>query len=264
MQINQLGDDLYLLIGDSYRSNSTAFVSKNEVLLVDALGSSTDAEALRNWVEDELKKEVRFIVSTHYFADHMAALNLFPRATVIAHKNYKETFDSERYRTDEELAHFREPDMLISDELRINWGRHSLNLFHNPGHTSSTLGIDVQQADLLIVGDTLVGNIVYLMYSTPERFAPALKRLELNARNRVLSSHGNVRSRDAISHAQFYLKTLGERAIEARASAEGEQSLLQTPLETCLPEGVDATAFEKIFHERNLHSVLDRGLFAAA
>ena len=262
MQINQISDDLYLLIGDTYHSNSTAFVSKDEVLLVDALASVADAEDLRTWVEDELQKDVRFIVSTHYFADHMAALNLFPRATVIAHKNYQETFDSELFRADEEESHFREPDILISEELCINWGRHILNIFHNPGHTTSTLGIDIQQADLLMVGDTLVGNIVYLMYSTPERFASALEQLESKRRNRVLSSHGNVRSSDAISHAQFYLKSLGQRANEARASAEGEQSLLQTPLESCLPAGIEATAFENIFHQRNLHTVLDRGLFA--
>jgi cyclase len=223
-----------------------------------------DAEALRKWVEDDLHKEVRFIVSTHYFTDHMAALNLFPRATVIAHKNYRETFDSEVYRPDEENAHFREPDVVISDQHRINWGSHTLDIFHNPGHTTSTLGIDVEQADLLIVGDTLVGNIVYLMYSNPERFIPALERLESKARNRVLSSHGTVRSSRAISYAQFYLMSLGEKASEARASLEGEQSLLKTPLETCLPAGIEATAFEKIFHERNLHSVVDRRLFAAA
>jgi cyclase len=261
MQINHIGDDLYVLIGKTYQSNATAFISKGEVLLVDALGSRGDAEDLRNWVERELQKEVRFILSTHYFSDHMAGLNVFPRASVIAQKEYKQTFDSELYCSEEEKGHYREPDILISDELRIRWGKYTLEIFHNPGHTPSTLGIDVRDADLLMVGDTLVGNIVYLNYSTPERFAPALERLKSRARSRVLSSHGSVRSSAAISHAQSYLGALEERAKHARVSAAGEQAVLQIPLETCLPANVAAVPFEKVFHERNLHTIIDRGFF---
>lgn len=261
MQINQIADDLFVLIGETYQSNSTAFISKDEVLLVDSMGSRADAEHLRDWVEKELQKEVRFIVCTHFFSDHMAGLNVFPRASVIAHKDCKATFDSELYCTDEEKGHYREPDILISDELSVRWGKHTLDIFHNPGHTPSTLGIDLREADLLMVGDTLVGNIVYLTYSTPQRFVPALEKLTSKARSLVLSSHGSIRSSAAISHAQSYLNSLQERSMEARASAAGEQSILQLPLEMCLPSGVEAMPFEKIFHERNLRTILDRNLF---
>src|SRR6185436_6610108 len=107
--------------------------------------------------------------------------------------------------------------------------KYALDIFHNPGHTPSTLGIDVKAADLLMVGDTLVGNIVYLNYSTPDRFVRALEQLQTRARSRVLSSHGNVRTPAAISNAKFYLDRLGDRTREARLSTEGEQSLLQAP-----------------------------------
>lgn len=262
MLVNQIEDDLYLLIGETYHSNSTVFVSGDQVLLVDALGSGADAEKLRDFVETELQKEVRFIVCTHFFADHMAALNLFPQANVIAHKDYLGTFNSELYRSKEEETHFREPDIVISDQLQIRWGKYALDIFHNPGHTPSTLGIDVQGAGLLLVGDTLVGNIVYLAYSTPDLFGGALERLQMKARPRVISSHGDVRSPAAISNAQFYLESLRVRTDEARASAAGVQSLLQAQLETCLPAGVQATPFERIFHDRNLHTILDQNFFA--
>jgi cyclase len=262
--VNYIDDDVYLLLGETYHSNSTAFIAQDEVLLIDAMGSRADAEKLKRWVESDLHKEVRFIVCTHYFCDHLAALNLFPRATVIAHKNYLETFHSELYCSEEEKKHFREPDILISDELQIRWGKRALDIFHNPGHTASTLAIDIKEADLLMVGDTLVGNIVYLAYSTPERLVSALERLQSRARSRVISSHGSIRSSTAISHAQFYLESLRGRATEARASSQGEHSLLQAALETCLPPGLDATPYEELYHERNLHTILERGLFADA
>ena len=262
MLVNQIETDLYVLIGETYRSNSTAYVSGDEVLLVDAMGSRADAEELRKFIETELGKELRFIVSTHYFADHLAALNFFPKAKVVAHENYLDTFTSERYRSQEEETYFREPDILISDKMKIRWGKYELDIFHNPGHTSSTIGIDVKAADLLMVGDTLVGDIVYLAYSTPDLFVRALERLQTRGRSRVISSHGDVRSATSIGNAQFYLDSLAEHTREARVSAQGEQSLLETQLETCLPAGVEATAFEKIFHDRNLKTILERNLFA--
>lgn len=264
MQVNQVEDDIYLLIGEAYHSNSTAIMSGDDVLLIDAMGSKVDAAQLKQWIEHDLDKEVRFIVCTHYFCDHLAALNLFPGAKVIAHKNYLETFNSELYCSDEEKTHFREPDILVSDGLMIRWGKRTIDIFHNPGHTTSTLGIEIKDANLLLVGDTLVNNIVYLNYSTPERFVGALERLRSRAGSRVISSHGNVRSSEAIYHAQFYLESLGHQTRQARASSQGEQSLLQTPLERCLPPGIEATSFERIFHERNLHAILERKLFAAA
>jgi glyoxylase-like metal-dependent hydrolase (beta-lactamase superfamily II) len=260
----QIDDDVYLLIGEAYRSNSTAFISQDEVLLVDALGSMSDAEELKQFVEIELRKEVRFNVCTHFFSDHLAALKLLPRATVIAHKNYLDTFNSELYRSREEESHFHEPDILISDGMKIKWGDHVLDVFHNPGHTTSTLTIDVQDANLLLVSDTLVGNIVYLTYSTPERLTTALDQLQTRARNRLLSSHGDLRSSAAIFNAQFYLESLRNQTSKARASAEGEQSILQLALETCLPSGVEPSKVERMYHTRNLHTILERNIFAPA
>lgn len=258
MNVIQIQPDVFLFIGKTYQSNSTIFVNGNEVLLVDALASRTDAEQIRAYIEQDLKKEVRFIISTHYFSDHMAALNSFPRACVIAHENYLETFDSEQYRTEEEAGYFVEPNLLVSDRLKLRWGRFTLDISHNPGHTTSTLAIDVPEAHLLFVGDTLVGNIVYLKYTTPDRFATALDTLKKKSTDRrLLSSHGDVRSTEAIGNAQFYLASLGERVGKVGFN----ESLLSVQLDDLMPAGMEPTPFERIFHQRNMETVLERRLF---
>lgn len=262
MLVKQIENDLYLFIGETYQSNSTVFISRNEALLVDALASMADALKLKAYIETELKAEVRFIISTHYFSDHLAALKLFPEARVIAHQDYLHTFSSEKYRSTEEEAHFVEPDILLGDGIKIRWGRHTLDVFHNPGHTRSTLGIDVPEADLLMTGDTVVGNIAYLNYSTPELLTTALRRLRSRGRSRLISSHGGERSTASIDNALFYLESLRKHVIEARSTTAGEQSFLKAPLEEFLPEGVEAAPFEKLFHERNLQTTIERKFFA--
>ncbi|HEV7397831.1 MAG TPA: MBL fold metallo-hydrolase [Pyrinomonadaceae bacterium] len=253
IQVNKIQPDLYLVIGDTYKSNSTVFVSGDDVLLVDALASKKDAEDLRSFIELELKKQVRFILSTHYFSDHLAALNTFPRATVLAHENYLDTFESEQFRSDEEIAFFREPNILISDRIKIRWGSFTLDVFHNPGHTSSTLAVDVPEADLLFVGDTVVGNILYLRYSTAERLLSALDRLRSKSRPQIISSHGGVRGADAIDNAAYYLEQL-----RSRSSMGVDESILKAPLEDFLPASVTPVAYERLYHERNLQTIVAR------
>lgn len=263
MQIETLNPDLHVIVGDVYHSNSTVFIKGGDALLIDGMASREDAEKLREYVETELDKRVRFILCTHYFSDHLAALKLFPEAEIIAHKNYMHTFVTEKHRTPEEAAHFVEPSILVSESLTMKWGRHTLDIFYNPGHTMSTLGIDVEEADLLLGGDTVVGNIVYLSYSTPEMFVPALRRLQRRGRSRFLSSHMGVRRSDAIDNALCYLNRLGKK-VEAARIAENEDLISKITLEDCLADGVEGTNFENIFHQRNLESIIERKLFAQA
>ncbi|MEW6210996.1 MAG: MBL fold metallo-hydrolase [Acidobacteriota bacterium] len=262
MQVQQLEADIYVLIGETYQANSVAIINGDDALLVDAMADRRDAESLRRVIEDDLKKRVRLILCTHYFSDHLAALRLFPESLIVAHKNYRHTFDSELFRSEEERAHFVEPDILISDEMTIRWERYCLDIFHNPGHTMSTLNIDIPQADLLIVGDTVVGNIVYLAYSTPQMFFTALERARRRNRARLLSSHLGLREGAAIGNAIHYLNTLQSKARSAFETSDPPEAILSIELKDCLAPGVEASRFESIFHKRNLSSIVERNLFA--
>jgi cyclase len=259
----QVESDIYVFIGETYHSNSTAFVRGDEVLLVDGMASRADAEKLRERIEVDLGKRVRFIIATHYFSDHLAALKLFAGAEIIAHRNYLHTFSTERFRTEEETANFVEPTMLIADEMVMKWGRYTLEIFHNPGHTMSTLSIEVPEADLLMVGDNVVGNIAYFAYSTPDMARHALERLRRRGRNRLISSHTGVRESRALENAINYLDNLKTNAQAAwRLEGEGD-SILQIPIDKCLGAELKASPYEELYHRRNLESIVERRLFVS-
>ncbi len=260
MKEQQIEPDIHLFIGETYDSNSTAFVKGDEVLLVDGMASRRDAEELRERVENGLGKRVRFIIATHYFSDHLAALGLFPDAEIIAHRNYLHTFTTERHRTREEEANFVEPTMLVNDSLLMRWGRHTLDIFHNPGHTMSALAIEVPEADLLMTGDTVVGNIVYISYSAPEMLRQALRRLQRRGRARLISSHMGLREGRAVEHALVYLDRLEANARAAWLEGEAGDSVLRIPLGECLSPEVKGSPFEEMFHGRNLESIVSRRL----
>lgn len=261
MKVQQLEADIYALVGETFQSNSVAIINGDEVLLVDAMGDRRDAESLRRFIEDDLKKRVRLILCSHYFSDHLAALDLFPQSLIVAHKNYRHTFDSELFRSESERAHFVEPHILISDEMTIRWGRYRLDIFHNPGHTMSTLNIDIPEADLLLTGDTVVGNVVYLAYSTPQMFFTALERARRRNRSWLISGHLGRREGLAIDNALHYLTALQNQVRAARETGDLPEAILSIELKECLASGLAASSFEDIFHKRNLASIVERNLF---
>jgi glyoxylase-like metal-dependent hydrolase (beta-lactamase superfamily II) len=150
--------------------------------------------------------------------------------------------------------------LLISTELKIHWGRFHLDLFYNPAHTMSMLNVDIPEADLIHVGDTLVGNMVYFKYSYPAAFFPAFEKIKERGRRRLLSSHAGVRDITAVDSAGYYLGALQLESSRAWQD-ESEDSILKIKLRDCLPDGVPATPFENIFHKRNLKTILERRYF---
>jgi len=259
MRIESISPDLEIAIGATFESNATIFRNGDDVLLVDAMGSRGDAAELRDYLGDV---NVRFILATHYFSDHMAGLASFPSALIIAHRNFAHTFDTELFRSEEELDFFVSPSIVIEGGMRIRWGRHTLEVFHNAGHTMSTLNVDVPEADLLLTADNVVGNIVYLAYSCPGLMADALSDLARRGRSRLVSSHGGVSSRDRIDCAITYLRRLETNV--AIAWKDGPDAIRRIALDDCLPDRTTGSDFERVFHERNLAVVCERKLFRPA
>ncbi|AKF85207.1 hypothetical protein MFUL124B02_10460 [Myxococcus fulvus 124B02] len=259
LRTQPLGPDAWLVTGEAYASNATLFLQGDEALMVDALGSREDAQALRAWVSDTLRARVRQVVCTHGFSDHLAALQGFPEASVLAHARFEETFQAERFRSSEEAGFYRAPDHVLEAPLRMRWGRHDIEVFPNPGHTASTLNLDVPELDVLLSADIAVGNMAYIAYGEPSDVDAALARGEARGRTRVIQGHGGVSPASTLSTARHYLRALEAAVREARGATE---RILAIELQVCLPAGMPGTDTEAFFHRRNLDEVLARGLWS--
>jgi cyclase len=260
MQIQAPEPDILVFRGEAYESLATTFIHDRDVLLVDALAERADAEAMREYLEVELGMRVRFILMTHYMSDHMAALGLFPGARIAAHRHYAHTFLSQRGRSQQEELEFVPPSIELTGDLSFDWGRHRLQVFHNPGKTPCMLNVDVPDADLVICSDNLVGNTAYLSYTAPELLDAGLARLQQLDRSRVIPGHMGVLPGIAIGNARHYLKRLGEQVMAVRCDGVADR-IRAIPIEDCLAPGVTPTPFEREWHDMNLDVVLERGIF---
>ena len=261
MRVDEIERDVLLFRGDAFESVATAFASNGDVLLVDALASRADAEWMRDDLERRWGKTVRTVVVTHYMNDHMAALRLFPKAQIVAHRYFMHTFLSQRGRSAQDDEDFVAPTTLLGDALSLSWGRHRLELFHNPGKTLCTVCIDVPGCDLVFSSDNVVGNIVYLSSGAPEVIEGAIERLQRLHRSRVVPGHIGILPGEALANARHYLRQLRRHVKRAFSGPGSAEAVSAIAIEDCIAPGVTPLPFEREWHARNLEVVLERRLF---
>lgn len=262
MHIEKVESDIFLFRGDAYESLATVFLHGGRALLIDALAGAKDAEMMRNHIEHELCAQVHLIVMTHYMNDHMAALQLFPGAQIVAHRHYMHTYLSQKARTAEQDGQFVAPTITFTGSFNFQWGRHALEVFHNPGKTMCAVGIDVPDADLLFCGDAIVGHTAYLGTSAPEEIEAALVQFQRRRRGKIIPGHIGLLSGRAFGDARRYLDRLGTSVFKARHEGSPESIIRGIRIENCLPAEIQPSSFERYWHGRNLDLIINRHLFA--
>lgn len=261
MRVQELCPDVLLFVGDEVESVATAFLDRDEVLLVDALGSEADAAWLRDTLCGQMGKTVRLIATTHFMSDHIAGLVQFPGARVLAHRHHRQAFLSQNRRVD---AFYREPDFVFND-MALRWGRHHLRLLYNPGKTMDHVSVDVPSADLTCVGDNIVGNIVYLSKADPQLQRAAIGRIRQFGRARIIGGHIGVFDAMVLAHAQQYLDSIQRHVVRIRRQASPDTvatRIAEIRIEDCVAPGVVPVAFERTWHNHNLDAIAAQSIFA--
>jgi cyclase len=205
VRFEELSTNVLMFVGDHQESVATAFLDGNGVMLVDSLGSVEDARWLRRVLCEDMGKTVRVVAATHFMSDHLSGISLFPDAMTIAHQHHRHAFLSQDRR---ENAFFPEPQVVFDSTMTIRWGRHELNLLHNPGKTMDHLCVDVASADLICAGDNIVGNIVYLSKADPAQMRRAIVRMRQFGRSIVVGGHMGRFSATVFDYALHYLDRL--------------------------------------------------------
>lgn len=260
MRIEELCPDVLMFVGDAAESVATAFIDGDDVLLVDSLGSAKDAGWLREVLCGQMGKTVRLVAATHFMSDHIAGAPLFHDALLMAHRHHRHAFLSQNQRVD---AFYREPD-IIFDNMALRWGRHQLRFLYNPGKTMDHMSVDVPSADLVCVGDNIVGNIVYLSKSDPVLQRAAIGRIRQFGRGRVVGGHMGVFDASVLDNALHYLARIEEAVVRIRmqaAPAEVAARVAAIPIESCVALQVEPSAFEREWHANNLGVIIEQSTF---
>ncbi len=193
----------------NFISNAGFVVTDDGVVVVDALGSPALAEELLAEIKKITLQPVRYVIVTHYHADHIYGLQTFKAAgaTVLAHTEGRDYLNSEtaHQRLDAsrvELAPWINANthLVVADRwldqptTALKVGAYDFQISHaGPAHTPEDLVVFVPQLGVLFAGDLFFqGRIPFIGQADSRLWIDSLARLMKYQPKVVIPGHGPV------------------------------------------------------------------------
>lgn len=243
VQAVQVAPDSYMVQGLSalgssgnrnFISNAAFVLTPEGVLVVDALGSPALARELLAQIRALTAAPVRYVVVTHYHADHVYGLQVFKDAgaTIVAHREGRQYLNSQAAAlrlefSREELAPAVDGDTRLvaadrwvdSPTMLTLGGVDFLLQPAGPAHTPEDLVVWVPRHGLLVAGDLVFrGRIPFVGQADSGRWIAALEQLLGFGARVIVPGHGPVSAsaRADLELTRDYLlylrRTMGEAA----------------------------------------------------
>ena len=205
--IEKISDDLYVL-KFVHREGTfvgiTIILGKEKIGLVDAGFEATISNYLFPFLKElgRSSSEIDLVVITHRDRDHVEGSKIIKektRAKIAIHELDADAVDA--------------ADIKMRDGQRVELGDRWFEVIHAPGHTPGNICLYQKEEQLLIVGDTLVGEAVHLMRMGKDPYINSIKKLMQLDVKLLIQSHPREPIKKAILVDE-------EPKIQMRASIE--------------------------------------------
>jgi glyoxylase-like metal-dependent hydrolase (beta-lactamase superfamily II) len=222
-------------------SNGGFVVASDGVVAFDALGTPSHGWALLEQIRKVTDKKIRYVVASHYHADHIYGLQAFKDhtdAVIVAQERAGEYKDNEE--TADEKASQRldqrrgalfpwvdkntrvvPPDITFRDRMTIALGDRRLTLLYaGPAHSSSDMMMLVEPDGVLFAGDIVQNSRIPHMNSddvSTTQWLAALGEVEKLDPKFIIPGHGkaSTQAREAIAFTRDYIQYV--RSVMAKA-----------------------------------------------
>ncbi len=221
----------------NFISNASFVVTGDGVVVIDALGAPALAEELIAEIRRVTAQPIRYVIVTHYHADHIYGLQAFKAAgaAIIAHAAGRDyiTSDTARLRLeasrqelfpwiDEKTQVVAADRWLDQEETTLRVGVFDFRIRHvGPAHTPEDLVVYVPKLGVLFAGDlAFQGRIPFVGQADSGQWIQSLTHLISYKATLVITGHGPP-SRDAVAdltltrdYLVYLRQTMGAAARE--------------------------------------------------
>jgi cyclase len=262
----RVADNVYVFTSELYAQvNAGLVVGPDFSVVIDTLAYPEETREIREFVEGRLGSPVRYVVNTHYHADHTLGNWWFKGAIVIGHREARALMDTigrenlERARQTSRELHDVElvlPDVVVDrGELSLRVGKRTLQLLPLPGHTPDGMGVLVLEDRVLFSGDAMM-PLPHLVGGDLEAMTGSLKRIPRLKLENVIQGHGEVILRGEIQNAVRsnlnYVACVRREVTRASRRKDPEAYLASVPIEECGKSRILLGGLAEDLHRRNL------------
>lgn len=262
----RVADDVYTFQSDVYAQvNAGAVIGQEWAVVIDTLAFPDETLAIRDFIEEELKRKVRYVINTHYHADHSWGNCFFPGAYILGselcRKNLEEYGESSLGTAIETDKVFQKTQIVLphltidSGVLELIVGEKTLRFVELPGHSDDGIGVYIVEDEVLFAGDVWM-PIPHIVDGDPDVMRESLRKIESLTIENVVQGHGEVILRGEVISSIYdriaYLDMI-EKIIEDAAKDEypGEY-LEEKTIEICGKSRILLGGAAEEIHQHNL------------
>lgn len=211
MHRERISENVYWFQSEVYAQVTAGVVAGPQwAVVIDTLALPEETLGMREFVEHELGIPVRYVVNTHYHADHAWGNCFFPGALVIAHTRCRVLLE-ERGRPALEEARkqhpaFRQVRIVLphftfdEGELDLRVGKKNLTLMPAPGHSEDGIAVLVEEDRVLFAGDAFI-PLPYIVDGDIDAAIASIKRIGRMGLENIIQGHGDIILRGEIDAA---------------------------------------------------------------
>lgn len=271
MHRERVSDNVFWFQSDVYAQVTAGVVAgPHWAVVIDTLALPDETLGMREFIEHELNVPVRYVINTHYHADHSWGNCFFPGSTIIAHERCRElllergvpSLDTARSQN----AAFQKVKIVLPQltfkqgNMTIKVGKKNLVIMPTIGHSEDGISVLVEEDRVLFAGDAFM-PIPYIVDGNVDDIIESLKSIGQMGLENIVQGHGDVILRGeieaSIKENLNYISAVKKAArIASRRKAPGDY-LDKISLEDCGKSRVSLGGLAGQLHERNLEALLN-------
>lgn len=238
-------------------------------VVIDTLALPDETLTIREFIEHELNVPVRYVINTHYHADHSWGNCFFPGATVIGHTRCRELLE-ERGTPSLETAKKQNPalrqvkivlpQMTFKDgDLTLRVGKKNLIISNAFGHSDDGISVLVEEDRILFAGDSFM-PIPHVVDGDVDANIASIKHIGKMGLENIVQGHGDIILRgeiDAAVRENLNYLTSIKKAVKAISRRKNAVELLdEIRIEDCGKSRVFLGGLANTLHQSNLRALL--------
>lgn len=266
MQRERISENVYWFQSEVYAQVTAGAVTGPQyAVMIDTLALPEETLAMRSYIEEELNVQVRYIINTHYHADHSWGNCFFPGATILSHNLTREVMAEKGQASLEtarkQNASFRQVKLVLphltfsSGNLTLRVGKKNLVLSHTPGHSLDGTSVLVEEDRVLFAGDAFM-PLPYIVDGDIDQMTSTIKSISKMGLENIIQGHGDIILRgeieDAAKENLAYLFALRKAVKAAVRKRNPSEALAQIDIESCGKSRIYLGGLAEELHRRNV------------
>lgn len=267
----RISEDVYVFTSELYAQVTAGLITAPEgAAVIDTLAFPSETLEILDFAQNKLGVPVRYVINTHYHADHTYGTFLFPKAEVVGHAECRRLLDTAG-RAGLERARAQTPELapveivlpealLASGTMTLHLGKKTLELAHSPGHSPDGITVLVKEDRILFASDTVM-PVPHFVDGNIDALRGSLEVIPGLGLENIVQGHGEVILRGEIDEAiranVRYLDVLRKKVTALVRRNKPREALRSIEIEECGKSRILMGGLAAQLHAANLNALYD-------